>query len=376
MTKILTICIPTYKRPLTLRNCIGSIIEQVEKYGLSNDVDIYVANDASPDETVSLLSEYEGCRYFSFVNRIQNQGMNVNIKLMLTEVAGKSEYQLIITDDDYLQPNVLLEIVDFLHARKNELLGVFAIWTPRYSYKENGDLYCVACSPFKSHTLVKPSAFNSARYMVNGFVLSGLFVSARQVDFEFWESYTDNAYFPIIFFGDLIYNNGAYFWNCNIVHHTVLNKCHWESWGKSDLLIEIKKFSDSINAYKIMNRKITGSSDSLKFYFASFPSIFAEVAIFISSDHLKVGEKVVIEAMEEQRNNGVFILPSPLKELVMFSLVLNLLVIAIKFLVLQSVLVIARNEDVRKNYLVRKSAYKSLLWTIPKIATLLLQKRM
>jgi len=242
MTKLLTICIPTYKRPETLRRCIDSIVSQIEKYELSDCVDIYVTNDASPDDTGSILQAYASLSYFNGITREQNLGMNVNIKCMLNEVAGTSDYQLIITDDDYLQPDVLGEIVEFLRGQQGNSNRVSAIWTPRYSYIESGELHGIVCSPFRNSAMVKPSGINAGRYMVNGFVLSGLIIRAECIDFEFWERYKENAYFPVIFFGDLLFRGGAYYWHKNIVHHTVLNKCHWESWGGSNLLIELKKF--------------------------------------------------------------------------------------------------------------------------------------
>lgn len=367
MNKILTVCIPTYKRSLTLRQCIDSIVMQVEEFGLSDLVDIYVANDASPDNTNEVLSSFEGFNYFHSISRSQNVGMNVNIRLMLEEVSYKSEYQLIITDDDYLQLDGLKKIVGFLHTKKDDISVAKAIWTPRYSYKENGDLYCVVCNPFKRDSLVKPSVFNAGRYMSNGFVLSGLFVCAKQIDFKFWETYSDNAYFPMIFFGDLILNSGAYYWNCNVVHHTVLNKCHWESWGASDLLIEIKKFSDSINTYKIISTRISGRFELLKFYYALFPSIVATVSNFIASDNLKADEEVLIVAMKEQKATGAFKIDYPLKELVWLSLFVNSVVWAVKISLFHLMLLVIRNGHLRKKYQARKAVYLTFFCALPKM---------
>ena len=79
--KLLTVCIPTYKRPETLRRCIESVSEQTEKYGLIHAINIYVANDASPDNTVDVLSEFKSLDYFEAISRKNNLGMNVNIKV-------------------------------------------------------------------------------------------------------------------------------------------------------------------------------------------------------------------------------------------------------------------------------------------------------
>jgi len=113
--KLLSICIPTYKRSETLHRCIESVSKQIEKYALAGDVNIYVANDASPDNTVDVLNEFDSLNYFTAVSREVNLGMNMNIKTMFAEVKDESIYQLIVTDDDYLQDDVLNDIVEFLN---------------------------------------------------------------------------------------------------------------------------------------------------------------------------------------------------------------------------------------------------------------------
>jgi glycosyltransferase involved in cell wall biosynthesis len=305
MKKLLTICIPTYKRPDTLRRCIESIVAQIEKYKLSDCVDIYVTNDASPDDTVSVLHAYASLNYFNGITREQNLGMNVNIKRMLTDVAKKSSYQLIITDDDYLQPDILDEIVEFLREQQNDSNRAPAIWTPRYSYTEDGKLHGVVCNPFKDSFLVKPSAANAGKYMSNGFVLSGLILRAEYIDYEFWEQYRENAYFPIIFLGDLLFRSGAYYWNNNIVHHTVLNECHWERWGKNDVVINMRLFADCINAYGIMAGRINKHLKVASFYFSSFSSVRNELNSFLLSEKFKGDRPVAIDAINELKVRGV-----------------------------------------------------------------------
>ena len=371
MDKILTICIPTYKRPSTLRCCVDSIVAQINEFKLSDSVGIYVANDASPDNTDNILCEYAALDYFNSVTRNQNQGMNINIRLMLSEVLHGSKYQLIITDDDYLQPHVLPSLVEFLHTQQNEFHGMPAIWTPRYSYTENGNLHCIVCNPFTRDTLINPSAFNAGKYMHNGFVLSGLIVSAESIDFESWKTYSDNAYFPMIFFGGLIAEYGAYYFNCNIVHHTVFNKCHWEDWGRSDLLIEIKKFSDALNAYRIVAQKINSFWALLNFYFASFPSISTEIYSFLGSNNLKASYDVVRQAIQEQKVNEVFRLTFPLREQVLCSWIATIFILIAKITVLQLFTTIVVNTELRNHYKEKKYVCGVLLTNAFKTIVLL-----
>ncbi len=305
MKKLLTICIPTYKRQVTLRRCIESVISQIDKYKVSDCVDVYVANDASPDDTASVLDEYTTLVFFEAVTRERNLGMNVNIKCMLIEVGKKSHYQLIITDDDYLQPEVLSEIVEFLRDQQGESKRVPAIWTPRYSYLEDGSLYRIVCKPFTVSSSVKPSAGNAARYMNNGFVLSGLILRAECINFEFWERYNENAYFPMITFGDLLFRKGAYYWNKNIVHHTVLNECHWERWGKNDVVIALRLFTDYVNAYDVMARRVNKFLKAVSFYYSSFPGIRNRVNSFLLFEKFRGDRAMAIDAIYELKAQGV-----------------------------------------------------------------------
>lgn len=365
MTKLLTICIPTYKRPATLRRCIDSIVTQIEKYALSDCVDIYVANDASPDDTASVLHAYASLGYFNGVTRGQNLGMNVNIKCMLTEVAKKSAYQLIITDDDYLQPDILGEIVEFLRRQQDDDRRAPAIWTPRYSYTEDGKLHGVVCNPFKDSYLVKPSATNAGKYMGNGFVLSGLILRAECIDYAFWERYRENAYFPMIFFGELLFRGGAYYWNNNLVHHTVLNECHWERWGKNDAVIALRLFTDSVNAYGIMAGRINESSDAIKFYCGSFPSINRSVSSFMHSNELKNDKTLILDAIHELRTQGVARIEPPLNLLVLCALFMNAMIGIFKLTALYMLLLLTREEKKESHYRNRACAYLAFLRTTP-----------
>lgn len=301
--KLLSICIPTYKRQENLRRCIASALDQVEKFGLSGDVAIYVVDDASPDDTKTVLAEFSHLDYFLGISRQQNLGMNQNIKAMLQEAVAMSRFQLILTDDDYLQPDCLQDIVEFLHQFDDQDAPA-AIWTPRYSYTEDGELHAVLCNPFNRDVLVKPSVSATARYMQNGFVLSGLIVRAEKIDFEFWETYRDNAYFPAIFFGDFLLRSGAQYWHRSIAHHTVLNECHWERWGKNDVVITLRLFSDFIEAYQILPSKLPSVLQRVQFRAFSLPALHGLANGSLTTDAMRGGTQMMSEAVTSLKAEG------------------------------------------------------------------------
>jgi|GEM_PF-1889583 len=302
MTKLLTICIPTYKRPITLRRCIISVVEQIQRFGLEEQVMVYVTNDASPDNTAQVLDEFKSLNCFRHVNREKNLGMSANIKCMLEEALLESTFQLIITDDDYLQPDILDAVVKFLKVQLVANPDVPLIWTPRYSYTEDGKLYCVACNPFDEDTLIPPSIRNAGRYMYNGFVLSGLIVKAGDIDFSLWNEHLENAYFPVIFSGDLISRKPSLFWNMNIVHHSVLNECHWERWGQSEAEITLRLFIDFINVFVVIGGRIKPALQAPLFYASAFPSVLLMTnSLLISSGgfyRLSVSESAALLSID------------------------------------------------------------------------------
>jgi hypothetical protein len=294
-------------------------VHQVEKYELSSCIDIYVTNDASPDDTAGLLRAYESLGYFSGVTREKNLGMNVNIKCMLTEVAKNSDYQLIITDDDYLQPDGLGEIVKFLREQQDAGNSAPVIWTPRYSYTEDDKLYCIDCKPFKDSRQVKPSAASAGKYMNNGFVLSGLIFRAECIDYDFWDQYRNNAYFPMILVGDLLFRNGGYYWNSNIVHHTVFNECHWGRWGENDVVIALRLFTDWMNSYGIMAARVHKNFSVLSFYYFSFSGVRYRMKDILQSK-LMIDETMTNNAVNKLKSRGVLKFNFPLRLLMICAL--------------------------------------------------------
>jgi glycosyltransferase involved in cell wall biosynthesis len=332
---------------------------------LFEKVNIYVVDDASADGTGDILKQYKKLSYFDSVTREQNLGMNQNIKLMLSDTAQKSIYQLIITDDDYLQPDILNEIVDFINQQLEAPFPPPVIWTPRYSYTENGDLHCVVCNPFHESKFIHPSAINAGRYMHNGLVLSGLILRADHIDYKFWDQYERNAYFPIIFVGDLLFRYGGYYWDKNIVHHTVLNQCNWERWGKNDIVISLRLLSDYLETNGILAKKIREKSSSTLFNFFAFKNTYNAIDSLLASEETRGNRDDVFEAIDELKKDGFLKFNSQSKLVITFILsyiFLTSLIILAKY---SSSFIFSTREDKKKNYKHKKLIYTEKLKFIP-----------
>lgn len=300
---LLSVCIPTYKRQDNLRRCIQSVIDQIERYDLSDSVLIYVVDDASPDDTKAVMDEYRHLGYFDGISRQENLGMNQNIKVMLQEAAQLSRFQLIITDDDKLQEGCLPDIVRYLKQFDEENTPV-AVWTPRYSYTEDGELHAVLLNPFDHDVVIRPSAKSAAKYLVNGFVLSGLIVRADMIDFTFWDSYKDNGYFPAIFFADYLLRSEVRYWNKNIAYHTVLNECHWERWGRNDIMISLRLFSDFIKAFEIVAHRIPRLHSRIIYRLYSLFGLWFVINGTLKKNALRTFSYETAEVVKEMRSRG------------------------------------------------------------------------
>ncbi|WNC86869.1 glycosyltransferase [Thermosynechococcus sp. QKsg1] len=253
--KKLEFLIPSYKRPQTLVRAIQSITTQVKQFELADKVSIVVVDDCTPNfscddirKQINILPEIVDIRTNTY-----NKGMSLNIRDMVFE--SSADFACILTDDDYLQPNILIDIINFIDNltsyENNTNVQIGSFFVPRYSYLEDGSLHCVVCKPFEQDTLIPRGTINSIRYLHNGFILTGLFFKPKLINFSLWNENIENAFFPLIYFFDLLLKYDCFFINRNWFVHTVLNRCHWEAWGTTDYQRKIRLYTDYMKAITI-----------------------------------------------------------------------------------------------------------------------------
>ena len=169
---LLEFLIPAYKRFDGVVKAAVSIASQIYANSLVGIVFIRIVDDASPGFSLQHLSEKLVCYkdVISLSFNETNKGMSLNIFNMVE--SSQSQFCAVLTDDDWLFPGSLVEIINYLEhlVGRPEVGGVF---TPRYSYLEDGSLHCVACQPFKRDKLLSPGPINSLRYCHNGFIITG-----------------------------------------------------------------------------------------------------------------------------------------------------------------------------------------------------------
>ncbi|TWR27566.1 glycosyltransferase [Mucilaginibacter pallidiroseus] len=122
----LSICIPTYNRSAFLRSNLLSLFDQINDQ--ENEVEVIISNNASTDDTDSVVAPYLHRANVTYQSQPVNLGAIKNI-LNVVERA-KGEFCWIIGDDDFLMPGAVknvLEVInknssiDFIYAKVTEI---------------------------------------------------------------------------------------------------------------------------------------------------------------------------------------------------------------------------------------------------------------
>ena len=223
--KLISICIPSYKRIQSLYLSIDSAIRAID-YSALKSIEIYVYEDCG----MSYLEFYDLCVFYSsdarvkFFRQNENKGMSRNIYDLLGKC--NSRYAFILTDDDVIEIDAIQTVVDALEKYQ---AGI--IYGPRKSYLEDGSVYTVATNTFSRVVKIDSNPLSIGRTCANFFILSGLVVDVKSIDWNLWGDNIDNAFFPMIFGGSAMMARGCLFVPQSLVKHTVKNLCHWEQWG-------------------------------------------------------------------------------------------------------------------------------------------------
>ncbi|NLW46403.1 MAG: glycosyltransferase family 2 protein, partial [Firmicutes bacterium] len=102
----LTVAIPTYNRANYLRYAIDSVLSQSYE-----DFELIILDNASEDDTKSVVEFFKDDRIQYIRNNI-NIGMEKNFNKAIEE--SKGEYLIVLSDDDVMDSNLLMEEVNIL----------------------------------------------------------------------------------------------------------------------------------------------------------------------------------------------------------------------------------------------------------------------
>ena len=112
----LSICIPTYKRPNQLPNCLNSI--HIAKKNTNLDFEVCVSDNGSNYDVQKIIDDYKD--KFKIVLNInkENLGYQPNLQKVISIASG--EFVWAIGDDDLLTPDSL-QVVENLFNKYKEV---------------------------------------------------------------------------------------------------------------------------------------------------------------------------------------------------------------------------------------------------------------
>ncbi len=121
---IISICIPTYNREISLKELIECIINQE---GFSEDIEIMIYNDPSSDNTQSMVEWYQ--KKYSNIRYHRNQVRIGMIPSILDAIQMcRWEYVWLFSDDDLMAKNTIKTMIEVIKEQKPWLILNKMLW--------------------------------------------------------------------------------------------------------------------------------------------------------------------------------------------------------------------------------------------------------
>ncbi len=229
----LSILIATFNRANDLDRCVSSVLAEPEDF-----FEVIIGDDASPDHTPQIVAKYQqDSRVRCYRNQV-NLGMQENYWKIVHLARG--EYIFILTDDDYLLPGAFERVARVIRAHPE--VGYILSHLPSMDERTRQvvDLH----RTFSDDILVQPSIAAMTRLVRSAWVLSRQVLKRELIDWETWEHFKRNIFFPIIWTGRLLLRAPMYYIADTLVMHTFFNKVYWNAFGPNELEIEFNLAAD------------------------------------------------------------------------------------------------------------------------------------
>jgi abequosyltransferase len=112
---LLSICIPTFNRERFLKECLDSL----ENTWIS-DIEIVISDNASTDETIALVEDYERRLPLRWQRHPTNLGSDRNFAAVVSMARGR--YCWLLGSDDCVTPGALGKVIDQLRLHDPDIL--------------------------------------------------------------------------------------------------------------------------------------------------------------------------------------------------------------------------------------------------------------
>lgn len=114
---LVTVGLPTFNRPVGLRKCLETIVQQTYRH-----LDIIISDNCSTDEQVQqVILEYAAKdRRIRHFRQTENIGLEENFNFVYSQ--ANTDYFIWVSDDDYYDTNYIAECVRYLEQNPDHIL--------------------------------------------------------------------------------------------------------------------------------------------------------------------------------------------------------------------------------------------------------------
>ena len=226
---LLSILIPTYNGASKyLDRTISSIVEGVKLCG-EGLIEVIVSSNASTDNTLELMRQYEDCPYIKCFSNDINIGFARNI-VKLTDEYAKGKFGWVIGDDDVIIPSAIPVIVKELKLDKIDYLSVGFKFVKDADYSNLQNHYSIVYCNYTEILESAKTGNSFGTFMSSAIVRLSLFqqISKKEVtpNFDTFQSIFPNGYVNVTAYHD---KACAY-----IDDEVVLSFIHEKGWDTSD----------------------------------------------------------------------------------------------------------------------------------------------
>jgi len=130
MTRILSICIPTYNRAEYLRECLISVLTSIA--GHERDIEVLISDNASTDNTENVIRGFqETYPWIRYHRNEQNIGAERNFYLLATLAQGENIW--IFGDDDKMEENAVTRVLNSIRVGYGLTICNYSSWDKQFS---------------------------------------------------------------------------------------------------------------------------------------------------------------------------------------------------------------------------------------------------
>jgi len=137
---ILSICIPTYNRSKYLAKALDSIVSSLR--GFEDKGEIIISDNASTDDTPTVVKEYQVKYNFIKYNRNKENVFDKNFFIAANLATGK--YIWIFADDDKMEENAVSNVLELIKQNYNLIVCNYSIWDSTFTKKLKNKFYRIS----------------------------------------------------------------------------------------------------------------------------------------------------------------------------------------------------------------------------------------